>query len=178
MKNAPPKKVSRMTRYIFAFAAITCMPVLSNAQNLLVNLNNGATETYPVSEIQSIKFDPNTLILNLNNGSILSYAVNFIDNYSFSNVSSIDRLEHSSSALEVFPNPAKEWVNIHFKSEANMHIAVDIIDTSGKLVEQLFSGQHSSESRFVWQPDQNMTGAFICRIQSDNKVITKKIIVR
>lgn len=148
------------------------------SQNLLVNLNNGQTEIYPISEVQSIKFDPNTLILNLDNGSTLSYAVNFIDNYLFSNATSVNQFEHLSSSLEVYPNPATDRVNIHFKSETNMDIVIDIVDTSGKLVERIFNGQHSNESQFVWQPTGDMVGAFICRIEADHRVITKTIIVQ
>lgn len=148
------------------------------SQNIVFTLDNGLTESYPISEVQSIKFNEGTLVLNFNNGSVLSYSVGFIDNYAFNNVTSLNDIGASSSSLYIYPNPTTDRVNIQFESQVRMNIAIDILDVAGKHIESIFNGQHLGLSQYVWQPDKNEVGIFICRIQSDHHVITKTIVVQ
>jgi hypothetical protein len=158
-----------------------------NAQNLVVTLINSSVESFPISEIQSIKFDPGTfisgtMILNKLDGTVITWSTGGIHNYSFNGVTSINETATvKTDELNVYPNPSADLVQINFSSNWSGEIRIDVYDMNGRLVEKLFHGNHQDETLLTWNSKQNsmvQSGKYLIKITTTNKVITKPIIIQ
>ena len=81
--------------------------------------------------------------------------------------------ELKASTLQMYPNPAKDMVYIMDKSIKN-DIKVDIVDMTGKVVSSKtvkFDGQKGSVST-----DHLPKGVYILKFETDNGIVTKKLI--
>lgn len=169
---------------IFGVLLVGLMLVSTNAlkaQDLLVNLNSGEIENYPISEISSLKFGTTSMILTKLDATQVTWEIDDIASYSFDESNALTIENSEKWDLSVFPNPAREKVTISFKSDMNENITIDIIDVSGKVITQLINGKHHSSTDVTWnvhEKTQVMPGTYICRIQTDNKLITRPIIIQ
>jgi hypothetical protein len=161
--------------------SLICMTSLS-AQNLVVTLTNSTTESFPVSEIQSIKFGPETMILNEFDGTVNTWNIDDVDNYAFDGVANINESATvKTDELNVYPNPASNKVQINFSSNRSGEISIDVYDMHGRLIEKLFHGIHQDETLLTWYPKQDnaiQSGNYLIKITATNKVITKPIIIQ
>jgi len=156
----------------FFIALIGC------AQNLIVTLNNSTVETFPIANIQSIKFGTSSMILNEFDGTVTTWNIQDINNYAFDNTSGIqDIIQSGKSDLSIFPNPSFGEVNIQFQSEETTSISIEIIDAYGNQIRKIYSGAHQGNKTYKW--NENVpNGLYYCRIITDNKTITKPIILK
>ena len=151
----------------------------TNAQNLVVNLNNATINTFPIASIQSIKFGASTMILQEFNGTVSTWNISDINNYAFS-PSGVGVDEHPSSfvnVLNIFPNPSSGVVNVQFQTEAMSNITVEIISGEGKKLHQMYAGNHEGLQTYTWNSNLS-NGVYYCRILLDKKTITKPFIVK
>lgn len=151
----------------------------TNAQNLVVNLNNSTTNTFPMASIQSIKFGASTMILQEFNGTISTWNISDINNYAFS-PSGVGLDENPSffvNVLNIFPNPSSGVVNVQFQTEAMSNITVEIISGEGKKLHQMYAGNHEGLQTYTWNSNL-VNGVYYCRILLDKKTITKPFIVK
>lgn len=150
---------------------------LSKAQDLVVTLTNGNTESFAVANIQSIKFGADDMSLYELNGITNVWNINDIDNYAFDGVANIEEsMDVSTRNLSVFPNPSSDNVTINYVSNFSGKINISVIDMNGKQVEAIFSGEHKTETEIVWNAKQNNpSGKYLIKIVTENKVITKPI---
>jgi hypothetical protein len=148
------------------------------AQNLVVTLNNSTIETFPISNIQSIKFGTSSMILNELDGTVNTWNIQDINNYAFDGSSGIkDLIDFNQSNLTIYPNPAVGLVNIQYITGFNTFITIEIIDANGKPIKQVYQGEHISSQLYTW--DSNVPkGIYYCRILTDNKSISKPIIIK
>jgi hypothetical protein len=148
------------------------------AQNLVVTLNNSAIETFPIANIQSIKFGANSMILNEFDGTITTWNIQDINNYAFDNSLGIeDIVVLGKTNLVIFPNPSVGEVNIKFQSEEKSLITIEIIDAIGNQIQQIYQGMHQGIESYKW--DGNVPkGVYYCRILTDYKTISKPIIIK
>lgn len=149
------------------------------SQSLIVTLNNSNTETFETDNILSLKFGNTTLILTEKDGTVNTWEIDDIDNYRFDEATSIS--ENSTIITEeahVFPNPASSEVNIRLTSSHGGKVTIDILDISGKLVEHVYSGDHNDGAPYIWYTKNAVKGTYLCRIITDNKVISKPVIIR
>lgn len=95
------------------------------------------------------------------------------------NMAYTDDMPQSSATLSVFPNPARESVNvsIDIPRKDNLHIA--LYDINGQLVK-LFSNNYArkiGELQFSFYIDHLPKGSYLLRASlGNNEVLTKKII--
>jgi hypothetical protein len=152
--------------------------VVSQAQNLVVTLNNSTIETFPIANIQSIKFGTNSMILNEFDGTVTTWNIQDINNYAFDNTSGIqDIIQSGKSDLSIFPNPSVGEVTIQFQLEEKSLITIEIIDANGNQIRQIYRGEHQGKESYKW--DGNVpNGVYYCRILTNNKTITKPIIIK
>ncbi len=151
----------------------------TNAQNLVVNLNNATTNTFPMASIQSIKFGASTMILQEFNGAVSTWNIADINNYAFS-PSGVGVDENPSSfvnVLNIFPNPSSGVVNVQFQTEAMSNITVEIISGEGKKLHEMYAGNHEGLQTYTWNSNLS-SGVYYCRILLDKKTITKPFIVK
>ncbi len=156
----------------FFIALIGC------AQNLIVTLNNSTIETFPIANIQSIKFGTSSMILNEFDGTVTTWNIQNINNYAFDNTSGIqDIIQSGKSDLSIFPNPSVGEVTIQFQLEEKSLITIEIIDANGNQIRQIYRGEHQGKESYKW--DGNVpNGFYYCRILTNNKTIAKPIIIK
>jgi len=148
------------------------------SQNLIVSLNNSTVETFPIVNIQSIKFGTNSMILNELDGTVNTWNISDINNYSFDGLSGVeDNIELKKSNFTVFPNPSVGSVNFQYLSNLETLITIEIIDASGKLIEQIYHGGHSGNKLYKWEANVQ-DGIYYCRISTENKTISKPLIIK
>ena len=149
-----------------------------SAQNLIVTLTNSNTESFPVSDIQSIKFGASDMILNESNGTISTWSIDDIDNYAFEGSANInEEFNVVNDNLTIFPNPASKKVNIEYSTNFTGRITIDIINANGKQIQHVYQGSHKGEKQYTWNTNVK-PGIYYCRIVTENKVTTKPIIIQ
>lgn len=148
------------------------------AQNLVVTLNNSTIETFPIANIQSIKFGTSSMLLKEFDGTVTTWNIQDINNYAFDNTSGIQEIIQSvKSELSIFPNPSVGEVNIQFQSEEKSLITIEIVDANGNQIRQIYRGEHQGKESYEW--DGNVpSGVYYCRILTNNKTITKPVIIK
>jgi hypothetical protein len=148
------------------------------AQNLVVTLTNSTTETFPISNIQSIKFGTSSMILNELDGTITTWSIDDIDHYAFHQTTGLnEQLILENSHLSIYPNPASNLVNIAFSSAHSSQISIDIMDASGKIIDQVFDGKHQDGHVYQWN-NSVRNGMYFIRIFTETKVITKPVVIQ
>jgi len=80
--------------------------------------------------------------------------------------------------LRIFPNPAKNQVQICFQTPGNREAAIEIYSMTGervfyKLMKDLPPGEHS----VTWDPELLPSGIYLCRTNSGSFVATEKIVL-
>jgi len=161
---------------IFAFAVAFNYNVFS--QNLIVTLQDNTTETFAIAGIRSIKFGTSSMILNQLDGTVTTWNIEDIDNYAFDESTSLPTSAASSiSAIQIYPNPASNLVNLKFEIKESSYITAEITDAQGRYVEQLFQGYVQGEQHYQWQ-SQVPKGVYYLRISTSQKLVTKPIIIQ
>jgi hypothetical protein len=146
-----------------------------NAQNLIVQLKNSTVESFSISDIKNIKFEYGSMILSEKNGTKTSFSIFDIDNYHFNNITELNsQLMLKINNLILFPNPTSNLLNIKFHSTLNTFITIDIMDVNGKIIQQVYQGNHEGERIYQWY-NELPKGNYYCRIITDNKIISKPI---
>lgn len=171
------KKRSKMLRAALG-GFFLLVGIHAHSQDLIVTFTNSSTQSFPVSGIRSIKFGVSDMIINQHNGTSTSYAISDINNYAFDTKMSVLNPKGTQGMLDIFPNPASDLVNIAYESTFAEDIMIDILDASGRLVKQLFKGKHLDKKEYQWKPEGIGSGAYTCRITSENKVITRPVIIQ
>jgi len=78
-------------------------------------------------------------------------------------------------SVNVFPNPAQDFVNIQMGGEELIN-HVSLFDLSGKLIQTIDGLQANQyELRFAYPLPQGM---YMLRIGSDERVITKRLVIK
>jgi hypothetical protein len=162
----------------FIFISVLFNYSNSQAQSLLVSLNNSTIESFPLINIQSVKFGIDQMILYELNNTITTWQISDIDNYAFGNPTEVDsKLNITKDDLVIYPNPANEKVNILYKTTKECAITIQILDAKGNEVAMLFQGIHHGEQTYEWFPEVSK-GIYYCKIISDKKSISKPIIIQ
>jgi len=148
------------------------------AQDLVVTLQDNTTETFAIAGIRSIKFGASSMILNQLDGTVTTWNIEDIDNYTFDESTSLPTPAASSiSAIQIYPNPASNLVNLKFEIKESSYITAEITDAQGRHVEQLFQGYVQGEQHYQWQ-SQVPKGVYYLRISTSQKLVTKPIIIQ
>ncbi|RMG21507.1 MAG: T9SS C-terminal target domain-containing protein, partial [Bacteroidetes bacterium] len=81
---------------------------------------------------------------------------------------SVDVLEQLS--FSVFPNPARQWINIRYELPVSAKVSFSLLDLSGKEVKRLEQGQLAAgvqQARL--QPGQLAAGTYLLLIELDGR---------
>ena len=88
----------------------------------------------------------------------------------------------AENKISVYPNPSTEQVYISFGLEQEVKGSLMVFDLGGKLVKSLYEGTFApGNHQFIWNGknngNQRIAGTYICRLVSDNKSFTSRIII-
>jgi len=94
-----------------------------------------------------------------------------------------DRQSESAIKASNAPNPFNPSTTISYTLEEPGHVSVKIFNTQGQLIRTLFNGQQSSGTHSIlWNgldehSEKVSTGLYFYRIESGNKVLTKRMML-
>lgn len=164
------------TLFCIITSLIASTSLISQSQ-LIITLNNSSAENFDLSEIRSIKFSAQTMNLYKNDGLNYTYNISDILNYRFEGVNQLNNSKQSIGKLMISPNPTRDLTSISFSSNRSLKISVEILDLSGRFIQEVYSGLHVGTVEYSWQPNLEQ-GIYIVRIGSENGVINQLIIIQ
>jgi hypothetical protein len=89
-----------------------------------------------------------------------------------------DVQDNQNANFDLFPNPAKQIVNIRYKSNEKENIQIVICDLSGKEVYNKTMSANAGENEESINLNGFTNGMYFCTIKSNNTLIgTKKLVV-
>ncbi len=84
----------------------------------------------------------------------------------------------ANSILNNFPNPFKDLTSIRYTLLQPGHIVLRILDSSGKVVDELLDQQQTSGVyQFSWEAKNKKPGIYFLQLKTENSVETKKMIL-
>ncbi len=101
--------------------------------------------------------------------SFMQKSIQYFDGY----LTGINSVQNDNFALEIFPNPVKDNLNLNFADNAYGTINLTISDISGKLVKQL-NIQKSNHIKI--NVSDLKTGVFILKLKFNNAIYTYKFV--
>jgi hypothetical protein len=87
----------------------------------------------------------------------------------------IDEETLGEEAVFVYPNPAKEFINVEFSGLSDENISIEIIDVFGKVVQK--ENRKNENGIFNLNVRSLAAGYYLLKISSGYSVIQKKIII-
>lgn len=86
--------------------------------------------------------------------------------------------EMTADDISVHPNPVTNVANINFNLNNNSNVDIELIDVLGKKVMDIHSGElEGGAHNFTINSENMQQGMYFVRMQMNNQVITKKILV-
>jgi hypothetical protein len=175
-------KFCLVTRYLIVklivlFLLLTSASVL-DAQNILyVNLKDNSQTEYLLSGISKMTFNNGNLLLEQKDGQTNDYSLVSLRNLMFNELISVHDLNYASSEhLFLYPNPSDDFIIIENNSSEVLYSKIEIYDNEGKIIISKQITPLSKEMQTRIDISSLLSGAYVCRILSEDKVLTKKFI--
>jgi D-alanyl-D-alanine carboxypeptidase len=92
-------------------------------------------------------------------------------------IASIDNYNDDNSELSVFPNPAKENINLKFNSSKNREVEISIVNQLGKMVKENLKVASTGNQTYAIDVSDLSAGVYYIRLITDGKTISKKIVL-
>lgn len=152
---------------------------LSDAQtHLLVQLTSGSTESFPLSDVRSIRFGSETLIINRINAAQVNYNIANVVQYSFGDQTPVNPSYSDPGAkLALFPNPASDFVDVVYTNTKPEPVRIELFDATGRPVYEIFKGIHDGKQTFR-QAIGLQPGLYFCRLSADGKMLTRSLMIQ
>ncbi len=104
----------------------------------------------------------------------------YIDQINITNSTSIgveDELAETDYAI--YPNPVNSTSQIYFKLSEDSKVTVDVVDITGRVIKEIFSGNMNAGDQFLelHNADFNAAGIYMVRLNVNGAVATKKVII-
>ncbi|MEJ2113843.1 MAG: T9SS type A sorting domain-containing protein, partial [Flavobacteriaceae bacterium] len=111
-----------------------------------------------------------------NNGKSAPVIMNendfYTDNLAVSNNST------ETTALKIYPNPAKEFVYIKHLNKIIDPISIEIYSINGKRIDGLDKGVKKDNDKWIWKTENVSSGTYIVSFKYENTTISKRVIIR
>lgn len=124
----------------------------------------------------TLDFDPTAATLELHSSINTSSSIAgvYLAKYPNPNSCALANQTFTEDAWSVFPNPAHDQINIHFK-ETQSHFTAQLIDMQGRIVLQQ---KNLNNQRFSLETRNIPAGVYLLKMQTDKQTFTQKIILQ
>jgi hypothetical protein len=92
-------------------------------------------------------------------------------------ISQVDNPAAYRSALELFPNPAQELLNLNYNARSNETASIELINMMGQRVKVQVQEVVEGKNTFRISLDQLPEGAYLVRLKSGNEQFTEKLTI-
>ena len=167
------KKVKWILVILFAFG----LRVLCAQTSLNVNEKSGTITQYALNDLKKLNFSSGLMTLSMKNGDYKVFALINIRNINFMNVTSVDEIySNEESNFMLYPNPAKDLLQVLFESKADENVLIRVINIQGKVVSQQLIKSHEGRNYIEIPVSSYQHGLYLCSLQIGNKIESDKFI--
>lgn len=162
-----------MKKTIFLFMLCIGGAVTSaNAQTFMNVFNTGGINGYNTDLIPKVTFTTTDVVIN---GFSASWAMNSVSKITFgADLTTGVNEEALTSSVAVYPNPTSGVITLNINDNAGKKAVVTVYSITGSLVSSnTYQGNVANEKIDL---SAYGNGIYFMTINSDNKVITKKIV--
>jgi hypothetical protein len=92
-----------------------------------------------------------------------------------SGASHVSSVTGENTRLQVYPNPAKEWIQIRFHLSEQLYYSLDITDFKGRHVAQIKHEKSSGPISTRFNTSDLPNGLYMIRLQTQSAIVTQKI---
>jgi hypothetical protein len=118
-----------------------------------------------------------TLIYNNNEFSSFGDDVNAVLRLQLALVSTTDNVALPSYAMEIFPNPATDFVTINVNLDKSSPVTVTIADITGKVIVS-DDQTNTQQASFTYPLPTLAAGVYLARIATNDGTLTKRFVVK
>jgi len=164
--------------FLLVVIGLLFTPVLVASDALIIRGIDGKSTPLPISEIRNMTFDNAGSLLVHKREQTITFSISGIRNMQFGGeeVSSLPKLQPSASAVQVFPVPMVDELNIHLDAHYDKAVDIQLIDINGRvhLHKRIPAAYGARQVHF----DVGMLskGIYLCRIIIGEEIITRKLI--
>jgi hypothetical protein len=120
--------------------------------------------------------------INQSDGTVLEIAIADIQKLTFDNLVSVplqNQIVQQLLKMKLYPNPAREFVNIAYTLPANGLVTLEIFTLSGNLLKTSERGiQSAGEYNYRWQTAGMTAGTYLCIIKQNHEIVIEKVIIK
>ena len=151
----------------------------AQAQSTLYVKEKAGTQTaFALSDVRKLTFPTGNVIVNKNDGNTNTYALSGIRYLNFTDLSvGVSQFANKESDnMILFPNPAMDELKVSFQSSETGNLQIDIMDVQGKVLQQQTISSQNGTNLFAINIAQLPQGLYLCRLQNGNKLETIKFL--
>lgn len=152
--------------------AVNGVHVSTDGGGIWTSMNDGLGDT----NVTCIRIDPdNYLFIGTMNNGLYRWSLN-------TGVREYDDRSISTSALDISPNPLREYFVLSYTLPASRDISITLWDVQGRLVRELYRGQgkvgtHTMCITINDRITAPVSGVYFCRMSTVDSSLVKKIII-
>ena len=111
------------------------------------------------------------------NGTVRSIIVDNSSDGLEDDLAFVNDLFKDEMQMNLFPNPAKNIVNVEFELQDDNDFLIEVFDATGKKVKELSLFEFSGKKKVLLQTDDLVTGLYFVHLIVEDERVTKKLVI-
>jgi hypothetical protein len=115
-------------------------------------------------------------------GTVIDIAIADIQKLTFDNLVSVplqNQVVQQLLKMKLYPNPAREFVNIAYTLPTNGMVTLEIFTLNGNLLKTSNQGMQSAgDYNYHWQSTGIKPGTYLCIIKQNHEIVSEKVIIK
>jgi hypothetical protein len=162
--------------FLIILIILGSIPVLPG-QKLYVIGTDGSQYQYEFSDIAKLHFSPGTLLVSQSGGITDTYPFAGIRHLHFTDaMETPDYKDVNRKHFLLYPNPARDFISLEYKSSINETLRLEILDPAGRMILSEHLLNSSGEQYYRTDISGLAPGFYICRISGNSISMTSKFI--
>ena len=168
-----------MEKLIFIVFTFFVLVLGANAQSLNLFMKNGTQSQYLLSEIKKQTFTSTEMIITTTNETVLTFNLGDIRKFTFGLTTDVvEKIDNVEIESIVYPNPTTGFMNVDFSLTENGKVDISIFSIDGKFISNILSEEKLKGTYSLnWQNENLPIGTYFVKIQTENNLTTKKIVI-
>lgn len=152
-----------------------CFFLSGTAQTIRLTEKNGNSTQIAMNQLRSVTFSAGNLFLNIKTGTPFSYPIADVQSLKFLPQTLDRKSVTQNSTFSLFPNPVTDYINMAFPCIKTGNVLVEIIGLQGNVLSQNTFNTESN-SKYSMNLSALRTGMYICRFICGNEVSSIRFI--
>ncbi len=147
-------------------------------QSIYVKETNGTLTQISLTQVHKISFSGTNMVLQKNNANTVTWAISDIQKYYYDLTTKVDNSRISENPdLLIYPNPSNGNFNINYQVKQSSNVNIYIVSMDGKTIINLLSGIKEKGEHTIRFTHNLDTGSYFVKIEINNNITTKKLII-